>query len=214
LDPTRGFTANTSWVDQAQSVSFAYTSVSSSQATSGTGINGTPTVELDGGGTGVAGYFSSSNALSTIVSASAWTALLVFKYTGSVADTVSYVNAGIIEDTGGDWWQTVSTTKLHAGQYSGGVRDDATPITPSTNYYALIKFDGSKVYTSLNGAAFDAGVASGNISTLTSPLVVASDYAKTVGFKGSFGDLVVWNVLLGSTDLAAAQAWAHARYGI
>ncbi len=209
MDPTRGFTANTSWVDQIGSKSFAYTA-GGGTAVAGTSIGGAATVDLTSGG-----YFANASALSTIITSSAWWSFHVFRFTGVATDSADgYDNPGIIADTGGYWWKGTSTTRFHNGQYHGGSDDDTKTIVTATNYYVLCKYDGTNVYTSINGGAFSAGVAAGTVGALTGTLVVANRYNKTSSFVGSLGDTVVGNTALSAADAVNFPLWAHARYGI
>jgi hypothetical protein len=213
LDPRRGFVANTTWTDQVQGAVFTYAASGGSTATAGTSINSHPTVNLTAGG----GSFTSPATLGSIISASAgskWSAVFVFRYTGAQSDAPDgYDNAGFIQDNQAYFWSACSATKFHVGQYNSTVFDHTTTITTATNYYCVAKYDAVKLYNSLNGGSFDAGVASEEPGTVAHTLVLGLGH-NGVPFIGSLGDIAFYNAALAATELAQVQAWSHARWGI
>jgi hypothetical protein len=213
LRPDVGFVPNTSWADQIQGFVFPYTSLGGSTAVLTNNINGHKSVTTT---VGANGFFSSSgiSVLSNIVSASAWTFLTVFQYTGVVTPSIGsgYNNPSILVDHNGYWWQSVSTTNYGSGQYSGANHEDDTTIVSSGTYYVLTYFDGGHIYTSLNGGPFDAGTAVGNISVLTNYFNILTNYNGTSSMAGSVGDIVVWNQNV-SQYAPQIFAWVHSRWG-
>jgi hypothetical protein len=213
LDPTQGVTGTnpvSSWADQSGNLTPL---TSSSGSVTGNSINGRASIDMS------SGIFSHTSNISTIVSSSAWTAAAVFKYTGAVAEATNYFsNASIIGDfdnsLDGYWGLTASTTSFDVGQYDGAIKQTKTVITTSTNYYILCKYDGTKIYTSFNGGAFDAGTASGNIQFLTGSIRIGQDITTTKHFVGSFGDILVFNTALSDSNVASLNSYLKLKYGL
>lgn len=211
-----GLVPNSSWTDVVSAIRFTYTAGAGTMV-QGASINGRPTADFTAGG-----ILTSTTTLAAIVSAgsNAGTYLTIFQYTGAVADQANaYQNPGIISDTGGYFWQSVSTTLFHNGIFDSATKDDAKSITTSTNYYALSIYDAQTsgtIKTSLNGAALDAGVACGSEGASTGTLNVAVRYDRSTSFTfaGSIAHIVAWNRVLTAAEQTTAMTWAHQVSGI
>src|ERR1017187_10949181 len=79
MNPALRFIANTSWVDQAQNLTFTYVPETGSSVVAGRDINGNPVV-ICAGTAAVGGGFTNASALSSIINSSAWTCLFVYQY--------------------------------------------------------------------------------------------------------------------------------------
>lgn len=181
--------------------------------TQGAGINGRVAINFSS----TDSYLSSTSTLSQVMTASAWTALIVFQYTGAAAEGANYyTNPFVIGDADNAFWGlTTSTTKLDAGQFNGTTFNvDQTTITTSTNYVAIAKYDGAHIFTAVNSNTFDAGTAATNISSLATALRIGKNNGATVGFKGAIGDILIFNQTLSVSSCNELMAWARAKYGI
>jgi hypothetical protein len=210
LDPTRKLVAGTSWTDV---VSGAVCAQSGTGLTAGNGINGRPTVDLNGASTALASNLN----LNLLMTVSAWSALVVFRYTGATAESANYYsNPFIVGDASNTFWGlTCSTTKLDVAQFDSSVYvKDQTNITTATNYYAIAKYDGAKIFTALNGSSFDAGIASNNIGGLSFPFQIGRNNGSTAFFQGSLGDILLFNNTISQGSANTLAAWARSRWGI
>jgi hypothetical protein len=210
LDPTRGVgTAGghvTTWADQQGNVS--------TFVNSGTGIvAGASTLSFDG-----SSYLESFTNLSAFISASAYWMLFVWKYTGSASQNpLPYANASLLLSQGTYWDKTISATALNNAHYDGAYKNDQVVVSGTALHYAICKYDGVKIYTSLDGAAFDAGVSAGNVGSVTdNPLLigVSTDGAAPVApfFRGEIGDIAGGNAAISDPDFASLVAWVQGRY--
>lgn len=204
-DPTRGLTGSTTktWTDQVSGLGLVQQVANSASFQAGNSINGAATIDANG-----TTFLQSAGTLGQIISATGYWALIVFRYTGSHAES-GVSNPYLIGDSATYWTKTCSTTKLDNAHYDGAQKDDQATITTSTNYYAVCTYNGTTIQTSLNGGAFDTGTTAGSVAVLTNVL-----QSCTSSFTGSLGDIIVGNATLSARDASSLMAWAHTRYGI
>lgn len=204
LDTTANVTTpagNLTWVDTVSGLAFVQ---SGGVAVPGTNLNGTASVDLSG-----LARLSCTSPISSVISAAAWTAIVVFKYTGNVADGGAYYsNGSIIGDLdgalGGYWAITTSVTKIDLGQTDGvSSKVDQVPNTPNVIQYALFRYNGSRLQTALNGGAFDVGVPCGSVANMSHLLRIGPNIPQSTCFQGSLGDIAVFNVAVSDSDCAA-----------
>jgi len=150
------------------------------------------------------------------------TTMFVFNYTGGLVNQAfTYRNPGIICDSAAYWSQNVCTTLVSNGTYNAAVGpgwvSDTAPISAATSYYVITTYDGTTCKISVNGGPFDAGTACHVPQVLTNAVVVGCDYAVSGSgnpFIGELGDVVVYDQLLNSAQIAQLIEWAHLRWGI
>jgi len=174
------------------------------------GINSKPTLSFDAATTN---HLDNASALSTIVSASAWTVFVVYRYTGTVTtQTTSYANAAILRDTGSFWGLFSSTTA--AVMYNWGSADKSVrpAASTATNYYATCSLSGGTLSAQLNQNSATTLGGVGNITTLTGTIVIGNGVSNAWG--GHIGEIIVYNTALSAGNIATVQAYLAAYWGI
>lgn len=210
LDPTRSVTVSgghvTAWADQQLNVA-TFLNV-------GTGITqGASTLLFDG-----ASYLEAfGSPLSTFISASAYWAAFVWRYTGNTAEAATPLNAWLLGSSGTYWEKTISATAFDNAHFDTAYRVDQVAVSGTGLHYAICKYDGTKLYTSLDGAPFDAGTAAGNVGSVSdSPLLIGvSSNGSVIGapfHKGEIGDIAAGNAVLSDADFASLVGWVKGRY--
>jgi hypothetical protein len=180
------------------------------QPSIGSGINGQPTVDFDGAATSI----TCSDALSTIITASAWTAFAVYDYTGTATTTAtSYMNPPIIRDVGAFWGLFASTQNLIAYCWDGADKSARPTASANTNYYATTLLLSGTIFAEENLLG-TSSAASGNITTLTNSVNLGAAFGAGAWFKGSVGEIIVYNRALSSPEAVRVQRYLSANWRI
>jgi hypothetical protein len=177
----------------------------------GSGINGRASLDLDGAVTSMGGA-----TLGSLVARSEWTVLVVFRVVGSAPDAVdAWLNSPIIADARGFWG--VFASAQHFWGYNWDLRENAIAVDGSAGVsaYGYAQYDGSHLRVSLNGSP-PASVPCGDLtaSALDSPVMLGAGFRTSAPFRGSLGDLAVWNRALTTEELERVELFFGEKYGL
>jgi hypothetical protein len=206
LDPNTNVTSTT-WTDRASSIVFSKSTTMPTQ-TSGNQLGN----KLLSFATLSGGHLTSSTTFASIFSTTAWTIAGVFKYTGTQTSLTPRVSL-IGDAVGGYVGLCVDETQFGPYVFTSSAVVDAVSAS-SAEHYFIAKFDGTKIYTSIDGGAFDAGsTTSGNTTTSQDMNIGINSTTSqgTIDFIGLMGDLVAWNTTLSSGNCTSVNSWLAGR---
>jgi Concanavalin A-like lectin/glucanases superfamily len=177
----------------------------------GTGLNGRASLDFDGAVTSMSGA-----TLGSLVARSEWTVLVAFRAVGSAPDAVdAWLDPPIIAEPRGFWGVFASTQ--HFWGYSWDVRENVSGVGSSTGVsaYGYAQYDGSLLRVSLNGSPAVA-VPCGDLtaSALDSPVMLGAGFPTSAPFRGSLGDVAVWNRALTTEELERLELFLSQKYGL
>lgn len=222
LDPRRlvtGTTTVTNWANSGAAAINPMTAATTKCPATGTGINGRPTIDFDG----TTDVMKSTSLANTVITASLWSCLVVFRYTGTATEDPGNgdANAGPIGDNGpaggagGYWGPSTSATKFDNHIFTGGSKvQEQFTITAPSNHFAICQQFGGKIYTSFDGAALTAGTTAGSITAINNSLAVGISADQSVFYKGSVGDIIVSKRQWTAAEIALLNHWVQGRYGL
>lgn len=171
-------------------------------------INGRQALRFD---SAASQRLSNGTALSSFITASAWTAFAVFNYTGaSAVSPTSYSNPALIADSSSYCGLYNSTTRAVAYCWDGADKSARPTITTSTNYYLTAQLSGGNIVANVN-AGSNSTTASGNVSTLTGTMHLGG---VSVYHKGDIGEIIMYNRALSAGELTQVQAYLASYWGI
>ena len=209
----------TNWTDRS-GLGHALTDGSTGNGpATGTSINAHATLDYNGT-TSFLGGVANSITAATLFSATQWTIAGVFRYTGANGEQVPITqNAPILADQNSSFGEAigvnVSTAFLTAEQDDAVTKSTAVAVTANTNHYFIAKYDGTKIYISMDGGAFTAGTLAGSISTLTHTMYTGiGTWAAAKNFQGSLGDVITCNVVISGPNATSLNTYLAAKYGI
>jgi hypothetical protein len=157
--------------------------------------------------------FTNATAISTLLSASAWSVSMLVKITAfHTNSSTTYSNDILIADTGSFWGIFVkSSGNVRAYQWDGAEKYAETTI--SSGAYALIqaKYDGTNIKVRVNGGAWQSAAA-GNISTLTGTLSVM--FLGGLAAEGLLEEVMGAAVTWSDADCDNILAYTRARYAL
>lgn len=202
------------WDDEsdATTYSFAHSNSGASPTFDADGFNGVGCLLFDGSDDKL--YFSTDDygswpAISTLISASAWTLFASFVMTGDGGSTdPSYVSNDRIIGDGLYWGVYLSTvggqSKCSAFQYTaGGAKYATVNISQNTEYVVCAKYDGTDLTIDINNGALTATTTAGNISDVTNIAMMGAGTFLT----GKIGEIAIYNTALSGTNLS--DTWSY-----
>ena len=214
LDASRGVSGSpiTGWADQSGNRrDFGAWDILRPSA--GNGINGHPTVDFDGvGNVMVTGSFT----LADLVQTSGWTVFAVFRYQGSsLGEPNVWLQPPVIADNGGFWGMHVTALRFSGFGWDGRETTASLDTAAGASSYGYVRFDGSRLRVGLNGSA-TAEVPCGALTEKALPywVEVGRGFPSATFFKGSIGDIAVWNRSLPSEELERVELYFAAKYGL
>jgi hypothetical protein len=166
-------------------------------------------------GDGTQDRLDGSQAISGILSASAWHAFVVFRLTShTVADGSFYDEELLVADSSGfEANGAVSVGGVHAGVWDGGLKQTArTSLSDATDYLLESSLSGGTLSHKL-GAGAAVTVASGNISTLTGTIRLG-DRSSTGHLQGRIAFVMLCNTALSAAQVSYVRAYCSAIYGV
>lgn len=200
-----------SWLDQSGN-HFDFASGSGAPA-AGTGINGRATADFNEASswTLVNGIITWAN----IITASAWTMFAVWKYTGTTAlanfnnspqilsseDTFFGPSDGIMAgETGG-----VVSASTYVSIGGTGFEANATDVAANP-HYSTHQFSAGVLSTAVDAGSFVTHVGIGAVTLDTSPILIGRNSISTnANWKGSIGEIIVYNRALSAGEIAQTQ---------
>ena len=211
LDPNAavGFSPS-SWADQSGQGN-TVTQGTGGQQPSATTVSGFAAVNFDG----TDDRMASSADVNTVITASAYT-LFAVVYIDAIdsADAVGIHNDGIFTAQNGVFGLCLKNTPAAlAGHFTGSFTQDTKTVATGAITLVGCRYDGTKIYTSVDGAE-SAGTASGNIASLSGVFEVGRAGQGPAYFDGKLLRFIAYNVNLSAPNVATAIAALKTQYGI
>ena len=159
---------------------------------------------------------TSSVALSTLVTSSAFDIAIAFRCDNVVSNNASvWLNDAVICDESGFFGLFVrllaGVPTLYAYVWDGAAKVVSQTITLGKTHVAYFRKTGGSHFLSIDGGS-ETSVASGNIATITGNFAIGNRASVNARFNGSIGELLVFNAARSSTDRNADIAYLVAKY--
>lgn len=169
-------------------------------------------------GDGTQDRLDGGQAISGIISASAWHCFVVFRLTSHLATPGNfYDEALLVADSGGFWSAgSISTSGAQCGNWDGALRQTGqtayVAVSDATNTLLETSF-GSGTLSCRVGAGAAVTHASGDISTLTGTIRLG-DRSSSGHLQGSIALVMLCNTQLSASTAAYVRAYCSAIYGV
>lgn len=215
------------WRDYAGSSPWAGTaSAGGSGSRALTEATNPPTAGSALNGYGVAAFARASSqkmanatAISSFVTASAWSAWALVRVTDVVTDSApaaGYENEAIVGDSGSYWACCLRSTGPKAMAYQYGATAYASEATFATGAWALLQFryNGSITQSRVNGGAWADSAAATDIGVTTGTLKIGNNWNGTAFVNLSIADLALINSALLDADFDNVKSYVNSRYAL
>ena len=182
------------WADQsATASSFTQGTAGNQPVINASGINGKQTLTFTAASST---SMATATTIHSYLTAGAWTAFTVAKYTGATITQVSsWTNPRILIDTGLLWGLVASTTMSAAYNWDGADKSARPTYTGGTAYYQTAQLTGGNV-TNAVGAGGTTSTASGNLTTLTGTGSMGG------AWDGEIGEIILYNRALSAGEIS------------
>jgi photosystem II stability/assembly factor-like uncharacterized protein len=159
---------------------------------------------------------TSSVALSTLVTSSAFDIAIVFRCDNVVSNNASaWLNDAVICDESGFFGLFVrllaGAPTLYAYVWDGAAKVASATITLGKSHVVYFRKTGGSHFLSIDGGS-ETSVASGNIATITGNFAIGNRASVNARFNGAIGELLVFNAARSSTDRNADISYLVAKY--
>lgn len=159
---------------------------------------------------------TSTVALSTLVTSSAFDIAIVFRCDGVLTNNASqWLNDALICDESGFFGMFIrnlsGTPTLYAYVWDGAAKVVSQTITLGKTHVAYFRKTGGSHFLSLDGGS-ESSVASGNIATVTGNFAIGNRASVNARFNGAIGELLVFNAARSSTDRNADISYLVSKY--
>lgn len=172
-------------------------------------VNGQPGVQFDG----VAHFMSGPAALSSLITATAYTMFAVVKFiSAAAASGTSYLENPLVAEVGsyhGVFFDNGAAVKLE--NFAAVEAHDDLTITLGTVYTFKGRHDSGNLVTSLNGAADSAGTAAGNTGSLAGQVNMGKSGSAIFG-NFLLCELIYYNNVIGGTNEGLVKTYLQGRY--
>lgn len=161
---------------------------------------------------------TNSTALSTLLSASAWTCWALVNIDAistTSADATCWLNDAICSDTGAFWGMHVhnTTPSIKGYQFDTGAKVATATISLSTTFLAAMRYDGTNIRLSVNGGTAQT-VASGNLGGTTGTLRIGRNFGSEF-YDGRIADFGLVPTSTSDTVIQTnLRVYVNARYNL
>lgn len=209
--------AVTSWTDLSGNARHLTQATGSLQPLFRTsGINSLGAVDFDG----TDDYLVNASAISTFIANNAYTLFAAFNVDAintSSGTTATDVNDAIFHDASGYMGMHFDATaappyKVQAYNYDGTYDVNEHTVALTTNSVFMQRHDAGNLVSAIN-AGTETSIASGNTQVVTGTLEVGRGRPGTPYYDGKVGELIVYNVALSTTDIAALTDYLKTKWG-
>lgn len=200
----------TQWTDKSGDARHLGLGTAPTYSSSDTNWGNRPSVSFNG----VNDALGSSVASSNIVSAGAFTILIVFRPTAAGSANTSTSGLGVFTDDANWWGVTVGSSQIVINVNGGGNPTVGSAFSGLNTRMAFEgRLDSGTLYARTSGAA-EASVAGANITTLTNTFSVGRSQSQVTFFAGTIQEVIVYNTALSAANRELNRQYVTGRYGI
>jgi len=175
-------------------------------------LNGKPGVLFDG----TNDFLTNASALSTWITASSYTAFVVFSATSiTTNDASSFNNSPLLADSGGNWGQHLKSTgpTVLAFHWAGSDKHADNTIATATPYAFMHRYDGTDIVGRL-GLGTRVSVAATGIGSLAGNLRIGRTWTGAAAFlNGYIHEAIVYSDAKSNDEQDAVVAYLRSFWG-